>query len=218
MLFRELMRYIYLFTRRCIGWLRQNQKGEYKTHSRYDSMQQHSNNNFSKRLVFQKTDFLTWFPLIQWPRLIFQRAQLAGCLSFVFLCSYLLEELDILFRKMLMPPCCTVNMPDYKAQLPPFQWWEKVLSLLSVQIMSHKTHVCNAIYTTYHYIIKYKIIKAEIILASCSTTITQTGHPWPTTPNYLSYSRLTFKVSQNIPKGSKQQQIKWPLLLQLKNP
>lgn len=56
-------------------------------------------------------------------------------------------------------------------------------------------------YTTYHYIIEYKIIKAEIILASYSTTITQTGHPWPTTPNYLSYSRLTFKVSQNILKG-----------------
>jgi len=101
-------------------------------------------------LVFQERHFLTWFPFIQRPWLIFQRAQLAGCLSFVFLRSCLLEELDILFRKMLVPPRCIVNVPDYKAQLPPFQWWEKVLSALSVQIMYHNTYVCNVIHTTYH--------------------------------------------------------------------
>lgn len=65
--------------------------------------------------------FLTWFPLIQWPWLILQRAELAGRLCFVFLRSCLLEELDVLFRKMLMPPRCIVAMPGYRAQLPPFQ-------------------------------------------------------------------------------------------------
>lgn len=87
--------------------------------------------------------FLTWCPLIQWPWLIFQRAQLAGCLSFVLLCSYLLEELHIFFRKMLVPPRCIVDVPDYKAQLTPFQRWEKVLSVLSVQKTSHNMYVIS---------------------------------------------------------------------------
>lgn len=143
MLFIELTYYIYLFTRRCIEWLMWKPKGEHFTRHNPGVTECNNNNNFSMSLVFHKRYFLTWCPLMQWPWLIFQRAQLAGCLSFVLLCSYLLEELHILFRKMLVPPRWTVDVSDYKAQLPPFQWWEKVLSILSVQKMSHNMYVTS---------------------------------------------------------------------------